>query len=225
MHVLDNHVWNAIVGPQAHLCERVGAAGRFMRDVAPFNGIDLSAASWDDLATLIGPGHRALLFAPDVEVPDGWRLESEFPCLQFVADALKPRAGLELVDLGPDDVDDILELIAATQPGPFSRRTIEMGRYVGYRDGGRLVAMAGERAKVPGYTEVSAVCTAVDFRGRGLGAELTLAVAEHIRERGDEAFLHVVDTNHSAIRLYESLGFALRRDDVDVLILKQPDDD
>ncbi len=220
MHVLDNVMWHAMSGPQSDLAERVGAAGRFQRDVAPFNGIDLSPGSWSDLGALIGPGHRALLFAPGVDVPDGWVVESSFACLQFVAGALKPCSGLELVDLGPEDTDEILELVGATKPGPFSRRTIEMGRYLGYRESGRLIAMAGERAKPPGYAEVSAVCTADDYRGRGLGAELTLAVAEHIRDRGDEAFLHVVDTNVGAIRLYESLGFEVRRDDVDVLILK-----
>jgi predicted GNAT family acetyltransferase len=107
------------------------------------------------------------------------------------------------------------------QPGPFGSRTLEMGRYFGYREDGRLVAMAGERARIPGFTEVSAVCTAADQRGKGLGGELTLAVVEHIRARGDEAFLHVHDENHTAISLYKSLGFTIRRDDVDVLILGQ----
>jgi predicted GNAT family acetyltransferase len=114
----------------------------------------------------------------------------------------------------------MLALVKQTQPGPFSERTIEMGRYLGHRADGRLVAMAGERMRCPGFAEVSAVCTDPGYRGRGLGGALTLAVAQHIRGRGDEAFLHVAEENVTAQRLYLELGFTVRRDDVDVLILK-----
>ena len=47
----------------------------------------------------------------------------------------------------------MLALVAATAPGPFGRRTPLLGRYLGIRDGGRLVAMAGERLRVPGHVE------------------------------------------------------------------------
>ncbi len=221
MSVLDNVMWHAMAGHQAALAERLGSAGRFHRDVAPFCAISGSPESWSDLTELVGPGHRALLFAPDMEIPEPWVLDHGFVCLQMIAGDLKPRRGLDLVDLTPDDVDEMVALVNEAQPGPFGPRTIEMGRYFGYREEGRLVAMAGERARIPGYTEVSAVCTSADQRGKGLGGELTLAVVEHIRARGDEAFLHVHDENHTAISLYKSLGFNVRRDDVDVLILRQ----
>ena len=217
--VLDNPMWHAITGPQAGLAERVGNAGRFHRDVAPFCAISGDLDAWDDLATLVGPGHRALLFAADVEIPDDWHIDHSFACLQMVAGDLKPRKGIELEDLGPDDVLEMIGLVEATRPGPFGPRTIEMGRYLGHRKDGKLIAMAGERTRLDGYTEISAVCTAEEARGQGLGGELTLAVVEHIRKRGDEAFLHVKDDNHNAISLYKSLGFTLRRDDADVLIL------
>jgi len=220
--VLDNPIWPAISGPQAHLAERISSAGRFHPDVAPFCAIADDPEAWPDLARLVGPGQRALLFSAGVEVGDGWTVDHSFRCLQFVANDLKPRKGLELVDLTPDDVPDMIALVEATMPGPFGPRTIEMGRYFGHELDGRLVAMAGERVRLPGYAEVSAVCTVDEFRGRGLGGELTLAVAEHIRSRGDEAFLHVRFDNTNAIRLYESLGFTVRRDDVDVIILTSP---
>lgn len=135
-----------------------------------------------------------------------------------------PADEVELVGLGPQDVPEMLELIDATHPGPFSKRTVELGGYLGRRIDGRLVAMAGERMHPPGFTEVSAVCTLAEFRGRGLGAALTLAVAKNIRARGEEAFLHAADTNVNAIRLYKSIGFEMRREDVAVLILKPPED-
>ena len=222
--VLDNVPWNAIAGANAHLAERVGSAGRYQRDVAPFFGIaDQSPESWRDLATLTGRGRRAVLFAPDVEVPSDWTIDMQFEAVQMVAgDVADPPDEIQLIDLGPQDVPEMIELVRATQPGPFSERTIELGRYLGHRIDGRLVAMAGERMRAPGFTEVSAVCTNAEYRGRGLGAALTLAVTKHIRSRGDEAFLHTAGTNTNAIRLYKALGFEMRREDIGVLILKPP---
>lgn len=222
--VLDNVVWEAIAGPNAALAERLGKAGRYHRDVAPFAGIAdaTDPGCWRDLAALIGPGHRAMLFSPPVTPPEGWTVEFTIPGVQMVAnDVVGERTGLELVRLGAGDVPEILELIAATRPGPFSERTIELGAYFGRRSDGKLVAMAGERMSCPGYTEVSAVCTAADHRGKGLGAALTLAVLDHVRARGDEAFLHAAADNTTAIRLYENLGFTLRRE-VEGVVVKPP---
>ena len=127
-----------------------------------------------------------------------------------------------LVELGTTDVDDMLALVAATQPGPFMTRTIEMGRYLGVRRDGRLVAMTGERFRPDGYTEVSAVCTADEVRGEGLGRKLVLSVVAQIRARGDEAFLHVMTTNTPAIGLYESLGFTTRCE-AEAVIMRTPE--
>jgi predicted GNAT family acetyltransferase len=132
-------------------------------------------------------------------------------CWQMVAGELAKPSDLDVVRLGRDDTAEMLALAELTEPGPFFSRTPELGRYVGIRRGGRLLAMAGERFRVPGYVEVSAVCTHPDARGEGLAAELTLNVAYEIRAGGDEAFLHVLETNHNAIRLYERLGFFVRR--------------
>ncbi|HEY3481557.1 MAG TPA: GNAT family N-acetyltransferase, partial [Streptomyces sp.] len=97
------------------------------------------------------------------------------------------------------------------KPGPFGKRTVEMGRYLGIRRGGRLIAMAGERLRPPGWTEISAVCTDPGFQGQGLATRLVLAVSHGIAERGETPFLHATAENVSAIRLYEALGFRLRR--------------
>jgi predicted GNAT family acetyltransferase len=126
-------------------------------------------------------------------------------------DALKSRPDPEALLLGEHDVQDMLELVDRTKPGPFMPHTYELGTYLGVREGGTLIAMAGERMHPPGYTEISAVCTDPAFRGRGLGTRLIRAVADVIRQRGDVPFLHTVQDNVNAIRLYESIGFVLRR--------------
>lgn len=121
------------------------------------------------------------------------------------------RPDEEAVVLTRADVPEMLALVERTKPGPFLPRTIELGTYLGIRRDGELVAMAGERMKPPGWTEVSAVCTDERFRGQGLGGRLVLAVVANIQARGDRAFLHTGRQNVTAIRLYESLGFRLRR--------------
>jgi predicted GNAT family acetyltransferase len=222
--VLDNVGWHAIAGPQSGLAVRNGLAGRYELDVAPFSAIadPSSDEAWDDLAQLAGATHPAVLFAPGLQTRAGWDVVMHLKCLQMVAgDIPETPSQVELVDLTPDDVPEMLALVEATRPGPYSKRTIEMGRYLGHRVDGKLVAMAGERMRCDGFAEVSAVCTDTNFRGRGLGGALTLAIAHHIRARGDEAFLHVAEENVTAQRLYLELGFTVRRDDIDVMILRR----
>jgi predicted GNAT family acetyltransferase len=134
--------------------------------------------------------------------------------VQMEGSALEPAADPELLPLTDADVPEMLDLVELTKPGPYLRRTIEMGRYIGLRDGGdaSLIAMAGERVRPDGWTEISAVCTDPRYRARGLGTRLVRAVADGMRSaRGDVPFLHAAAENVNAIRLYEALGFTLRR--------------
>jgi ribosomal protein S18 acetylase RimI-like enzyme len=170
---------------------------------------------WAALADLVGSGEMAAVWNVPTSTVDGiapgWRIEARVPCVQMMAtDHLTGEPEAEAVELGPDDVSQMLDLVRRTEPGPFAARTHTMGRYLGIRRAGRLVAMAGERMHPPGWTEVSAVCTDPAFRGQGLAARLIRAVAHGIRERGETPFLHAAVVNTSAIRLYEALGFEVR---------------
>jgi ribosomal protein S18 acetylase RimI-like enzyme len=214
--VLDNPVWHSLTGPRRDLAERHGQAARFDPAVSPFAALpdDAAPEAWADLADLVGPGGSAILLRRTVEAPPGWEEDFRLIGAQMVAgpalDTAVDGGGPVPEPLGEGDTEDAMALIAAAPPGPFLPGTLRFGGYRGVRIGGRLVAMAGERMRVPGYTEVSAVCTHPDARGRGLGSLLTRTVVAGIRARGEEAFLHVAEFNTDAIRLYEALGFVLR---------------
>jgi predicted GNAT family acetyltransferase len=114
-------------------------------------------------------------------------------------------------DLNLSDIDEMLALVELTKPGPFSRRTPELGSYLGIHEAGQLVAMAGERLRFPGYTEISAVCTRPESRGRGYASSLVSTLIQKIKERDETPFLHVRTENVQAIHVYETLGFKTRR--------------
>jgi predicted GNAT family acetyltransferase len=224
MHPLDRPVWASLITHHAALSEGNALARRFARDV------NLLASACDDtpaavaaLADLVKPEESVfVLQVPEVVVPSGVNVVKTAKGVQMVAARgttfEATRSGI--VTLTDEDAPEMLALATLTEPGPFLARTHTMGTFVGIRIGGRLVAMAGERMRLPGYTEVSGVCTHPDFRGRGLARRLSAAVAADIVARGDQAFLHAWKTNRSAISLYEGLGFRFRAE-VNVVVLRR----
>lgn len=143
---------------------------------------------------------------------EGVHAENLFAVRQMV-DNGEARNAMDdgVVRLSVADAHAMRELVLETKPGPFGMRTHETGNYIGIRDGGRLVAMAGERMQCDGYTEISAVCVNAKHRGRGIAGRLMNILRHEIRERGDIPFLHVRDDNSTAIDLYASLGFETRQ--------------
>ncbi|MFM9610643.1 GNAT family N-acetyltransferase [Streptomyces niveiscabiei] len=212
-HVLDNPALHSLTGPHARFAERKGRVLRYPVDVSPWLALpdEPDARDWADLAALAGPGAEVPLSGYCGDVPAGWEVTFQVDGVQLVDDGLDTAPDPEAVRLGAADVPEILDLVARTRPGPFLPRTVELGTYLGIRREGALVALAGERLHPPGYTEISAVCTDPAYRGQGLATRLVLAVAHGIRERGEVPFLHTGAGNTNAIRLYESLGFTLRR--------------
>lgn len=212
-HPLDNAVWRALTGPHAHLAQTVGQAVRYPVDVSPFVAVPdrPDENMWADLAALVGPGSVLALMAGGPSAPEGWERVEDVHLVQMLGDDLVATPDAETGALGAADVPEMLDLVARTQPGPFRPRTVELGGYLGVRRDGRLIAMAGQRLSLPGWTEISAVCTDSEFRGQGLASRLIRAVAVGIRAAGNTPFLHTAAGNTGAIRLYESMGFRLRR--------------
>jgi ribosomal protein S18 acetylase RimI-like enzyme len=121
-----------------------------------------------------------------------------------------PEGGANASPLGPADVTEMLALVDLTHPGPFRVRTIELGTYFGIREGGRLVAMAGERMWIGDFRELSAVCTHPDAQGRGYARALMGLLVNRMLRAGRTPFLHVESSNTRAIETYHALGFVRR---------------
>ena len=188
-HPLDYPIWTALTTTQQGLAEGDARARRYPIEITPFAATaDMSPESFAALGALMDTGEQ--LIGTPVETPAN---------------------GVDIVTLGVDDVPAMIELTALTKPGPFSARTHELGTFLGVRIDGQLVAMAGERMKPAGYTEITAVCVHPSHRGRGYGQMLLGAVSRQIVSRGEIPFLHVFTSNHSAIALYRRQGMEIRR--------------
>ena len=164
------------------------------------------------LAAWAGPGQEIRLLQVDVPVvPAGFSVVASAAAVQMVlARAPTPVADARLEQLRPTDAAEMLALATLTKPGPFTLRAQDFGEFFGIRVDGRIIAMAGERLKQPGYTEVSGICTHPDFRSRGLGRLLTVFMVHHVLGRGETPYLHAYANNETALALYRTIGFELR---------------
>jgi predicted GNAT family acetyltransferase len=218
-HPLDRPVWSALTGRQADLALRDGGALRVHPDFGLF-----AATSDHAPDTLAALGRLARAHGGQVGLVErfepppipGTTVVSRALCWQMVAETLAEPApvAFEIEPLSEADAPQMLALAALTAPGPFFSRTHELGAFVGVKVDGQLVAMAGERLRPDGFTEVSGVCAHPDHRGKGYAARLMLHVACKIRERGETPFLHSYADNAAAITLYQALGFRFRCDQV-----------
>lgn len=213
-HPLDRPVWSALTTRQKALA--LGDA-RALR-MAPDFGVFAAAAndspeSLSALAALIPAGGAvALAEAEEPGLPPGMQLLGGDTLNQMIAARMEGIApAFEILALGDADAPEMLALATMTEPGPFFSRTHQLGDFLGVRQGRQLVAMAGERLKPDGFTEVSGVCTHPDHRGQGHAGTLMRLVAAKILARGETPFLHVRASNSGAIALYETLGFRFRR--------------
>ena len=212
-HELDRPVWHALTTRHAALAVGDARAVRYAPAVSQFAAApDGGPASVAALAALAAPGD-GLIFM-QAEAPPrlpGFEVLVADAAVQMVGDAVaEPPDDPLIVALCETDAPEMLELALLTKPGPFTLKSLALGRFWGVRENGRLIAMAGERLGFPGHTELSGLCTHPDHRGRGLGRALLTFVSARIRESGDLPFLHAWASNTGAIALYETMGYRHR---------------
>ncbi len=209
---LDNPIWFALSTEHRLLARSHGLARRYPPDVSPLAAfLHPTQDAFADLQRLVSPGeHVALFTASPLDVPGGWQIDRSRWIDQMICESSLDSPPLAPLRLGTTDVPEMLDLTAATEPGPFLPQTIQMGNYFGIRaSDGRLVAMAGERLQSTAFAEISAVCTLPEFRGRGYARALVTFIAAQILAAGKTPFLHVKSENEAKV-VYEKIGFRLR---------------
>ncbi len=213
--IFADPVLSALRSTHHHLSQTAGGGVRYAAEVAPFAAVEAaSAAALRDLATLLAPGESVWIFGEDsLPAVDELQRKEGLPCLQMVfprsVSLENSTAPIESMEF--PHREEMLSLIDLAYPGFFRRRTPEMGRYFGIRHEGQLVAMGGERLRMPGYAEISGVCTHPEHRGKGYAAALIGYLARLHQREDTLSFLHVSTGNRNAIALYERLGMITAR--------------
>lgn len=213
-HPLDNPIWESLASRHRALALRHSDVARYPPEVAPFlgvpgDGVDAAAS----LESLVPGGDTVLLLGRTPAQADGWRLQQLALLAQMVCPAPVAEVdGPDLVELTETHRADVLALTALVYPHYFRPRTVELGRYFGIYQDGRLAAMIGERMGMDDHTEISAVCTHPDFNGRSYARRLLAWLTNDILRRGLTPFLHVSHDNRRAKDLYLQNGYRLRRD-------------
>jgi ribosomal protein S18 acetylase RimI-like enzyme len=213
-HPLDRPVWSALTSRQAPLALGDARALQFDPTYGPFAAAQDARPESQGALTELTPGGDGLWLVETeaLAAPAGFALKAHAVCNQMIATQITPgEVEVEVTPLTEGDAAEMLALALMTRPGPFSTLTHRLGSFIGVKVDGRLAAMAGERMQPTGFCEVSGVCTLPEHRGKGYAAGLMRIVARRILARGETPFLHTYASNAGAIRLYESLGFTLRR--------------
>jgi ribosomal protein S18 acetylase RimI-like enzyme len=213
--LLQNPVYHALLSGDKHLSFGTENVRYFDAEVSPYAGFPEDYLNgFADLYELLPAGRRILYAKPiPIDQPKGWQIQHEIEGLQFVYEGSKLIEGdfSHIVPLTKEHVDEMIELVRLTKPGPFDKRTIEFGFYFGIFNNDQLVAMTGQRLHVGNYTELSAVCTHPDHLGKGYASALMQHQLQLIIEHGQQPFLHVRNDNERAIAVYERLGFVVSR--------------
>lgn len=220
---LNRPIWHALSTRLRTFAIGDGRALRLAPDFGPFAAApDDSPESLKALTALVAShGPLVLMQVDPIVAPPETSIRMNLPIVQMVATSVQPMVPSQpVVQLAPADAPQMLDLAKRTEPGPFFKRTPELGPFWGVKDGDTLVSMAGERLTFPGFTEVSGVCTDASQRGKGLAGLLSRTVASQIMKRGDTPFLHALATNTTAISLYKTLGFEIRSTANAILLAK-----
>jgi GNAT superfamily N-acetyltransferase len=197
---------------------RSGDVARYPARFAPFLGVasaamDVGAA----FAELIAPGESVYLLGVLPRIPRGYFLQATGPVVQMVCTTpVLLEEGPEIVGLTAAHRADVLALTARVYPHYFREGTLQLGRYFGIytpdaSGAVRLAAMIGERLGTETHTELSAICTHPDLEGCGYARRLTAFLGNDALAHGYTPFLHVSRENGRALRLYERMGYSLRR--------------
>jgi len=212
-HILDNPAWNALNSANSNLALGNDRAKFFPEEISPFAGLkNYDEQSFRELYELIPVG-RTVIIPVNHALQTGayWKLLNKVDAIQMTFEhrRISVDSDPRIVPLVKKDVAQMMELTALTKPGPFFKRTIELGNYKGIFHSEELIAMAGHRMHPYNYVEISAVCTHPDYTGKGYATSLINDQVRKILEEDNIPFLHTQADNRKAIQLYTRLGFTV----------------
>ncbi|RPD39001.1 GNAT family N-acetyltransferase [Chitinophaga barathri] len=212
--VLDNPAWSALNSQHREFALGSELAKRYQPDIVSFVGFaEPSEAATASLDPLMKTGEQFFIIGDLPPLPDGWEIKNELACVQMVCQSpIQDPFTADVEPLGEKNSREMYELVQLVMPAYYLPDTHRMGNYYGIRQEGRLVAIAGERMRTDNFSELSAICTHPDFTGRKYAQQLITHLVNRHFESGKIPFLHTGTTNERAIRLYEHMGFSIRRE-------------
>jgi len=209
---LDNPVWFSLAETHQPFSISFNCAKFYHPDYCPFGGYIESGAiskAIDEYGTICGD---FFVVGEKPAFSSSLQLKNELICDQMIMpDKIDMNFNELIIKLTDGHADELYALVNLVQPGYFKINTRTLGNYYGIFKDAQLVAVTGERMAMQGFTEVSAVVTHPAFTGRGYAKQLVAHTVNEIINKNNIPFLHVAETNSSAINLYRSLGFTTRR--------------
>ena len=204
---LDNPAWYALNSLQKQYAVGTAHIKCFQQNILPF----AAYGTPEDISAIDPYLEDAFYFIGDLPpLPSNWVLLKELPCVQMILQS--PIAATAVVSpLNASHSKAMLDLINKVQPGFYKADTLLLGDYYGVWQDDKLVAVGGERIQLESFTELSSIVTHPDYTGRKYAQHLITHLCNTNLSKGNIPFLHVLQSNDRAIRLYEYMGFTQRR--------------
>lgn len=206
---LDNPVWYALNGRQQQYAIGTENVKRYQPNILPLIGYETSEGieAIDPYLTDV----FYIVSGPLPPLPSHWVVQKELPCIQMILQTpvTVPAATVSRLDVSHSQA--MLDLINKVQPGFYKLDTYQLGEYYGVWQEDKLVAIGGERIQLDHFTEISSICTDPDYTGRKYAQHLITHICNTNLSKGNIPFLHVLQSNDRAVRLYEYMGFTQRR--------------
>jgi ribosomal protein S18 acetylase RimI-like enzyme len=209
---LDNPVWNSLSEEHEKFCIDYNGVKFYNPDYCPFGGFINLEETEKATGAYAALSENFFVVGEKPKISSSLKTVKELVCLQMIIhEKIQLKMDNEIIKLTDDYKHELLDLVNLVQPGYFKPKTTSLGNYYGIFVDQKLVAVAGERMKMNDFTEVSAIITHPDYTGKGYAKQLTAYVVNQIFTENKTPFLHVVESNIGAIKLYEKLGFVTRR--------------
>ena len=125
------------------------------------------------------------------------------------AEAFQSRVNQTVTRLGPDELDDVIDLYGSSSRSYFTPARLAREIYFGVYSGRQLVAAAGTHVRSRGadIAAVGNVLTRIAYRNRGMATSVTSAVTEAAFQEHKDVVLNVRQDNTTAVSVYRRLGY------------------